>query len=102
MFDYPRESFPDNIGKANQYLTLLQQALSTGDLTKGPFTTMVKSGEVYFGGKASGAFWIDDSRPRNIMVPAGVGYSVHAAIQWMLWGAIKQAEPGFVQGLNSE
>jgi len=59
---------------------------------------MVKSGEVYYTGdpKFDGPYLVDDSRPRNIMNPRGIGYMVMAAVQHQLWGAIKTVEPGFV------
>jgi len=80
--DYPAAAFPDDKAKVRDYLLGIRRALLTGDLSKGPFETMVKSGEVYYTGNPmyEGPFFIHDSKPRNIMVPKGVGYRIHAAI----------------------
>jgi len=44
--------------------------------------TMTKSGEVNYTSSPSydGEFFNDDTRPRNIMVPQGLGYTVMAAV----------------------
>lgn len=65
-----------------KYLTLIPQALREGIFEKGPYESMVKSGEVYYTGRPQydGRFFIDESRPRDIKNPQGIGYTLHAAI----------------------
>lgn len=80
---YPPRAFADEKAKMNKYLTLIPQALRTGQFEKGPYVSMVKSGEVYYTAdpRYEGPFFIDDSRPRDVKNPQGVGYTLHAAVQ---------------------
>lgn len=65
---------------------------------------MVKSGEVFQVPETNIAYPYcnDSSRPRNIMMPQGIGFAIRAAVQESLWPIIEQAFPEFCHGMTSE
>jgi len=65
-----------------KYLELIPKALRENTLEKGPYLAMVKTGEVYMTSTpySGSPYLVDDSRPREIKNPVGVGYTVHAAV----------------------
>lgn len=89
--------------KANKYQDKIHSALDRSQLALGPFKTMVKSGEVFQvpSSNVDYPYCYDDSRPRNIMTPQGLGFSIRAAVQENLWHIVEEAFPEFVHGLTS-
>lgn len=59
---------------------------------------MVKSGEVYVveRSQVDWPYCMDSSRPRNIMVPAGTGFTLRAAVQHQLWDLVRARFEGFI------
>jgi hypothetical protein len=65
----------------------------------------VKGGEVYTSidfHLVDGYLMDQESRPRAIMNPSNEKVGIMAAVQSCLWKSIKQACPGFIQGLSKE
>lgn len=65
---------------------------------------MVKTGEVYRVNSTDikGVYCCDESKPRNVSAPAGIGYTLRAAVQEQLWHLVEQAFPEFYHGWSSE
>lgn len=101
---YPPRAFKDDPVKMRKYQTLIPEALRTQTLEKGPYLSFTKSGEVYTTSQPQydGEFLIDDSRPRDIKSPQGIGFAVHAAVQSQLFPAIREADPSFIQAMSTD
>jgi len=99
------KAFSDDRAKCEKYLKMIPQSLKNGIFEKGPYVAMVKTGEVYTSSNPTydeAGYFVDDSRPRDIKNPSGIGYTLHAAIQSQLFAAIKEVEPAFIHAMTSE
>jgi hypothetical protein len=72
---------------------------------KGHSMLNVKSGEIYTTDTfdvVDGYLQGQESRPRAIMNPSSKKVGIMAAIQSAFWASVKEACPGFIQGLNKK
>jgi hypothetical protein len=93
--------------KAKYLKTLIKQKAGKTTVYIGAYKTMVKSGEVFFANKVLtydryGNLIERSDRPRNICVPDDLSCGTLTAIQGCFWKAIKDACPGFIQGLTKK
>jgi hypothetical protein len=88
--------------KLKYYKTYCNQFYGKVNKFVGNFSTMVKSGEVYYTSSfetdAKGLTINQESRPRNICIPDELTCGYLTYLQSTLWEPIKKILPGFVQG----